>query len=74
MLLAVIMIASYGGMRAKAASNLRYDADDVHDGTVGLWYIADIYYYAFLTGSRPLRYLPDPCRTDSPVSSRTVLV
>ena len=47
MMLAVIMIASYGGMRAKAASNFSLDVDDVHDGTVGVEYEAWINYYGY---------------------------
>ncbi len=50
MLLAVVIMASCWGLKAKAASSLLFEGDDVHDGTVGLDYVADLNFYAYSDG------------------------
>ena len=46
-LLAVVIMASCWGLKAKAATNFIYDDDNVHDGTMGVAYNATIYYYGY---------------------------
>ena len=49
LLLAAVILVAGSGMRAKALEdpNLAYDCDNVHDGTVGEYYEAYVYCYAY---------------------------
>ena len=47
MLLTLVLIVSFWGMKAEAASNFIYDIDNIHDGTVSAAYEAKIYYYGY---------------------------